>query len=69
MATKIIYRGKTHYWIKSVSTKSEAEKFASKRRKQNYSVVIKKLKTPLKTPLKIVRYRIYNKSLPKQNKK
>ncbi len=62
MARKIIYRGKTHYWDNSFSTKAEAEKYASKKRKLNNSVVVKKLKTPIKSRGKTIRYYIYSKS-------
>lgn len=70
MANKIIYRGKTYYWVHSFSTKSEAEKYATKHRKQNNSVVIKKLKTPVKGSgawkNKTIRYYVYSRSLPKK---
>jgi len=70
MASKIIYRGKTHYWVHSFSTKAEAEKYASKHRKQSNSVVVRKLKTPIKGlgawRKKTIRYMVYSRSLPRK---
>lgn len=69
MASKIIYKGKTYYWVNSCSTKQEADKFASEEKKKNYSVVIKKLPTPTKGvgawKDKTIRYYVYERSVKK----
>lgn len=66
MKTKITYRGKVHYWNNSFSTKKEAESFASKKKKQNYSVVIKKYPTPKKVGNTTYRYAVFLRSLPRK---
>tara|TARA_R110000787_G_scaffold271520_1_gene378751 strand:+ start:40 stop:240 length:201 start_codon:yes stop_codon:yes gene_type:complete len=66
MATTIIYKRKTHYWVNSFSTKAEAEKYASKRRKLNNSVVVIKLKTPIKARVKTIRYYVYSRKKSKK---
>jgi len=64
MANKITYKGKVHYWVNSVSTKIEAEKFAKKRRGQKNSVVIRKIKTPvIDRNGKTLRYYVYQRSI------
>jgi hypothetical protein len=70
MATKIIYKGKTHYWVNSFSTKAEAETYATKHRKLNNSVIVRKLRTPKKGVgnwrNKTIRYYVYSRSLPQK---
>ena len=73
MATKIIYKGKTHYWVNVFSTKAQAEKYASKHRKGNNSVVVRKSSPPRigdkgKRTKDIV-YHVYSKSLPNKASK
>ena len=63
MESKIIYKGKTHYWINSFSTKVEAETYASKQRKLKNSIVVRKLRTPIKRVGKTIRYYVYSRSL------
>jgi hypothetical protein len=69
MAVKITYKGKTHYWVNSFSTKAEAETYASKRRKLNNSVVVVKLRTPIKARVKTIRYYVYSRNTPTKKSK